>query len=246
MDKEKGCGIAALIGMTVGCLFLVGFGIFMMTVAQVPPIGFLCGGVGILGLAGCIALWIVMIRQSKQDDLPESKRQWPTGVLTDKIIYKDLYAHSKTVIVSWFVMTGILAFFAVLVICFSEQITLTSLALGVSPLVTLFLAIKAILDRNASLKYRIETDKVLSTDVKKTLDMVDALTTHLPMDIPVLYLEKHGEYQINALHIHEYYHPKELVSCIEPGEEVFVVYSLKTNELLHIYRKKYWQLKESR
>lgn len=240
-SNNKGCGIAALIGMTLGCLFLLGFGIFALLVVGEPGIAFLCGGIGLLGLIGCIALGIVMIRQNKQGVTLESKQQWDAGVLTDKIIKKDLYSHSKTVIVSWFAMSGVLAFFAIFAVCFSEEITLTTLFVGISPLATLFMGIKSILDRNNNLKYRIETDKVLSGEIKTTIDVVDAVTTHLPTKSPILYLEKHGEYRINSMHIHAYIPPEALVECIEPGEEVYVVYSVKTNDLLHIYRKKYWK-----
>ena len=89
--------------------------------------------------------------------------------------------------------------------------------------------------------YRIETDNVLGGEIKTTFDVIDAVTTHLPTKSPILYSEKHGEYKINSMHIHTYIPPEALVECIEPGEEVFVVYSVKTNDLLHTYRKKYWK-----
>ena len=245
MSNEKtnnnGCGIAALVGMTLGCLFLLGFGIFALIVVGEPAIAFLCGGIGLLGLIGCIALGVVMIRQSKQGVTSESKQKWNTGVLTDKIIKRDLYSHSKTVCASWFAMSGALAFFAIMAVCFSEEITLMTLIIGISPFATLFLGVKAIIDRNNNLKYRIETDKVLGGEIKITFDAVDAVTTHLPTKTPVLYLEKHGEYKIDSMHIHAYIPPEALVECIEPGEEVLVVYSVKSNDLLHIYRKKYWE-----
>ena len=238
--NNKGCGIAALIGMSVGCLFLVGFGIFAFIVVGEPAIAFLCGGIGILGLIGCIALGIVMIRQSKQGVTLESKQQWESGILTDKVIKKDLYSSSKTVIVSWFAMSGVLALFAILALCFMVEINLLTLILVAAPFATLVLGIKAIMDRNNNSKYRIVTDKVLGGEIKTTFDVVDAMTTHLPTRTPVLYLEKHGEYKINALHIHAHILPEALVEMIAPGEEVFVIYAAKTNELLHIYRKKYW------
>lgn len=240
-SDNTGCGIAALIGMTLGCLFLLGFGIFALVVVGEPAIAFLCGGIGLLGLIGCIALGVVMIRQNKQGVTLEHKQQWGTGVLTDKVIKRDLYSHSKTVIISWFAMSGVLAFFVIMSVCFAEEITLMTLIIGASPLATLFLGVKAIIDRNNNLKYRIETDKVLGGEIKTTFDVVDAVTTHLPTKTPVLYLEKHGEYKINSMHIHAYIPPEALVECIKPGEEVFVVYSVKTDDLLHIYRKKYWK-----
>ena len=239
--NNRGCGIASLIAMTLGCMFLLAFGILALTVIGEPAIAFMCGGIGLLGLVGCIALWIVMIRQIKQEVTLESKQQWDTGVLTDKVIKKDLYSHSKTVIIGCFAMSGVLAFFAIMALCFSEDITLIALIIGVAPLVTLSLGIKAIITRNSILEYRIETDKVLGGAIKTTFDVVDAMTTHLPTKTPVLYLEKYGEYKINSMHIHAYIPPEALVECIEPGEEVFVVYSVKTADLLHIYRKKYWE-----
>lgn len=244
-NNNKGCGIAALIGVSIGCLFLIGVGIFALIVAEEPAVTYITGGIGLLGLIGCIALGIVMIRQNKQGITTESKQWWETGILTDKVIKKDLNAHNKTLIIGYFAITGLLLFFALWVVFFSEEMTLTTVAVAVSPLLTLFLGIKAIIDRNSNLKYRIETDKVLGGEVKTTFDLVDAATTHLPTKTPVLYLEKHGEYKINVMHIHAYYPAEALVQCIDPGEELFVIYSVKTNELLHIYRKKYWELKES-
>jgi hypothetical protein len=84
--------------------------------------------------------------------------------------------------------------------------------------------------------YRVETDKVLGGEIKVTFN-----TTRMPTKTPVLYLEKHGEYEINSIHIHSYIPAEALVEMIEPGEEVFVVYSAQSNKLLHIYRKKYWR-----
>lgn len=109
------------------------------------------------------------------------------------------------------------------------------------PLATLFMGIKSVINRNRDLEYRIETDRVLGGEIKVTMDAADAMTTHLPTRTSVLYLEKYGEYQIDPMHIHAYLPPELVVKCIEPGEEVFVVYSVKTNKLLHIYRRKYWE-----
>ena len=245
MDNEKkrmGCGIAAVIAMLLGGLFLIGFGIFMLTVVGEPPIAYICGGVGLFVLIGSIASIVVMIRNSRQGVTLESKQQWQSGILTDKVIKKDLYAHSKTLVIGWFATSGVLAFFAVIVVCFSETFTEKTLLLAAAPFVTLFLGIKAVIDRNREAKYRIETDKVLGGETKVTLDVIDAVTTHIPTQTSYLYLEKHGEYKINAMHIHAHIPPKTLAEMIEPGEEIFVIYAEKTNKLLHIYRKKYWTI----
>ena len=243
MDDKKtmGCGIAALIAMTLGCLFLLGFSIFALTVAEEPAIAYLCGGVGFFGLIGCIALGVVMIRNSRQGITLESKQQWKTGILTDGVIKKDLYSQNKTMIIGWLATSGVLAFFAVMVVSFSSEMTEKAWIPVAAPFVTLFFGIKAMIDRKHNMAYRVETDKVLGGEIKVTFDVIDATTTHMPTKTPVLYLEKHGEYKINSLHIHAYIPAEALVEMIEPGEEVFVVYSVNTNKLLHIYRKKYWR-----
>lgn len=243
--SNMGCAVAAIIGMIIGCLFIICVGIFAFVIAKEPAIAYLCGGIGVLGLIGFTALGIVMIRQSKHGVTSESKRQWDSGILTDKVVKKDLYSYGKTVIIGWFAMTGVLLFFAIMALCFAEEITLTTLAVAGSPLVTLVLGTKAIIQRKQDCKYRIEEDRVVGAEVKTTFDVVDAVTTHLPTKTPVFYLEKHGEYKINAMHIHPYYPAEELVSCVNAGEEIYVVYSVKTNKLLHIYRKKYWHLEEN-
>ena len=242
-QNKAGCGIAALIAMVMGCLFLIGVGIFALTVDE-PVIAMLGIGIGALGGIFFAVIGVVMIRQRKQGITMESKQQWQSGVLTEKIIKKDLFAHSKTKIISLFAMTGILVFFAVLVVCFAEELTLTNLLVMVSPFVMLVLGVKELIQVKKGMAYRIETDRVLGGEVKTTFDVVDAVTTHLPTRTPVLYLEKHGEYKIDSMHIHAYYPAEALAACIEPGEEVYEVYSVNTNALLHIYRKKYWSVEE--
>ena len=236
--KNIGCGVAALIAMVVGCLFLIGVGIFAITVDE-PAIAMLGIGIGALGGIFFAVIGIVMIRQNKQGVTQESKRQWQSGILTDKVIKKDLLGSSKTAITGWFAMTGLLVFFALMVFFFAEKLSLTNLAVMVSPLVTLFFGVKELIRAKKGMVYRIETDRVLGGEVKTTFDVVDAVTTHIPTRTPVLYLENHGEYKINSMDIHSYYPADELAVCIEPGEEVFVIYSVN-NKILHIYRKKYW------
>ena len=239
---KRGCGIAALICMTLGCLFLLAVGFFALTIADEPAIALLSGGIGLFGFIGCIALFVVMIRQSRQGITPESQRQWASGVLTHKVIKNDVSAHRKTTITGWFVTTALLSIFSAMAIFFSEEINVLRLAVALSPLLTAYMGVKAILDRNKNSAYRIESDSVLGGEVKVTFDVIDAVTNHLPTRTPVLHLEKHGEYKIDSMHIHPHILPEALVKCIEPGEEVYVVYSAGTNNVLHIYRKKYWTL----
>lgn len=238
--NNKGCGIAALIGMLVACLLLIGGGVFVGVVIGELVIAFLCGGIGVMGFVGFGILGIVVIRQSRQGITAEDARRWESGTLTDKRIKKDIGAHRKTTIISSFAMTGVLIFFAVLALCSDDTFLPLALILAVAPFVTLIWGITELVKAKTNQGYRIVLDRVTGSEVKTTFDVVDAMTTHLPTRTPVLYLEKHGEYKINAMHIHAQYPAEALAACIEPGEEVYVVYSAKNNELLHIYRKKFW------
>lgn len=105
-----GCAIASLIGMTLGCLFMLVSGIMLLTEPGEQGMGFLGAGFGFWGLIGCIALAVVMIRQNRPGAAPENKLQWETGVLTDQVIKKDLYALRKTRIIGYFAVSVILGF----------------------------------------------------------------------------------------------------------------------------------------
>lgn len=235
--KKDYSGMIALIAMTLVGLLLLVFGFLELTAMEEPAMGVLSCGIGFLVLILCIAVVIMMIRQRKQGITPESKLRWESGVLTDKVIKKDLYAHRKTVTVGYFVLTGVLAFIAVLFAFFTEEISTETLLFAVLSFVTLFKGIQTLVNRNKDLKYRVESDKVLGGEVKFSSNR----TTHAPDRTAVLNLEKYGEYMIDPMQIHAYYPPEALAKMIEPGEEVFVVYSVKTNKLLHIYLKRFWE-----
>lgn len=182
--------------------------------------------------------------QWKKGISAESRRVWPSGVLTDKIIKKDIQAHFKTRIVGCFTAAALLGIIAVLVAIFSNEIDIVTLIIIAAPIVMLVIAVKDIIFVKRLSAYRIETDRLVDAKVETTFDVVDAVTDHLPTKTPTLYFEKHGKYMIDSMHIHPYYFPEEIVSCIDIGEEVFIVYHSDSDTLLHIYRKKHWTLEE--
>lgn len=201
-------------------------------------LGFICEAL-FLGI-GVLLPYI----QWKKRITPESTRVWQSGILTDRIIKKDIRAHKKTKVISWFAATGLLLLFSAPIVTLSEEFDLNTLFMAVIPLVTLALAIKEILCMNRELSYRIEDDCVVGSKVKTTFDVIDAATDHLPTETPTMYFKKHGEYAVDSMHIHAYYMPQEIISLFEEGEEVFIVYSNRNNKILHIYRKKYWTLEQ--
>ena len=182
--------------------------------------------------------------QWKKGITAESTRVWQSGVLTDRIIKKDIRAHKKTRVIGWFVATGLLLLLAAPIVTLSEEFDLGTLFMAVIPFVTLAFAIKELWSMNRELSYRIVDDCVVDSQVKKTFDVIDAATNHLLTETPTLYFKKHGEYPVDSMHIHAYYMPEEIISLFEKDEEVFIVYSNRTNKILHIYRKKYWTLEK--
>lgn len=112
------------------------------------------------------------------------------------------------------------------------------------PFVTLFFAIKEVINMKKNRTCHIEEDRVVGSEIKTTYDVADAVTNHMPTKTPTLYFEKYGEYPVNSMHIHSYYFPEEIINEIENGEEVYIVFSKDKDKILHIYRKKFWKLEQ--
>ena len=250
-DRQKsadGCVWFMLGGFIIAGLFLIIVGIILYPANR----GTIDGSLAIVSIVSgifCEAFFLgigVLLPyiQWKKGISAERNRVWESGILTDKIIKKDIRAHRKTRVIGWFVATGLLLLLAAAIVFLSEEFDLGTLFMAVSPLVTLAFAIRALLSMNRELSYRVEADCVVGSQVKTTYDVIDAATNHLPTETPTLYFKKHGEYPVDSMHVHAYYTPEEILSLFEKNEEVFIVYSNRNNKILHIYRKKFWTLEQ--
>ena len=248
LKRAGGCVWFLLGGFIIAGLFLIIAGSIIYAANRGTTdgsIAIMCIVLGVICEAVFLGIGVLLpYIQWKKGITAESTRVWQSGILTDRIIKKDIRAHKKTKVISWFAATGLLLLFSAPIVTLSEEFDLNTLFMAVIPLVTLVLAIKGILCMNRELSYRIEDDCVVGSKVKTTFDVIDAATDHLPTETPTMYFKKHGEYPVDSMHIHAYYMPQEIISLFEEGEEVFIVYSNRNNKILHIYRKKYWTLED--
>ena len=142
------------------------------------------------------------------------------------------------------IVGGVVALIVILIGILSEEKDFNFLLVAIIPFVTLFFAIKEVINMKKNRAYRIEEDRVVGSEIKTTYDVVDAVTNHMPTKTPALYFDKYGEYPVNSMHIHPYYSPQEIVNEIENGEKVYIVFSKDKDKILHIYRKKFWKLEQ--
>lgn len=198
-------------------------------------------GIGLVCFIFFGGVMLLPIIQRKKGINRDDLRIWKSGVLTDKTIKKDIRVHIQSNTIGMFVCSIVLAVIVAPVVVYSE-FSLGVLITALTPILLLGLGIKGLIKQKRPVRYRIEEDKVIGGYVKETFDIIDATTNHLPTKTPVLVFEKHGEYAIDCQQIHRYYFPEELVTIIEPGEEVYIIYAQKKNKILYIYRKKYWKL----
>lgn len=249
LKRAGGCVWFLFGGFVIAGLFLIIAGSIIYAANRGTTDGSIAIICIVLGVICELFFWGICVLlpyiQWKKGITAESTRVWQCGVLTDRIIKKDIRAHKKTRVIGWFVATGLLLLLAAPIVTLSEEFDFGTLFMAVIPFVTLALAIKELLCMNRELAYRIEEDCVVESQVKTTFDVIDAATNHLPTETPTLYFKKHGEYAVDSMHIHAYYMPEEIISLLEKDEEVFIVYSNRTNKILHIYRKKYWTLEQS-
>ena len=170
------------------------------------------------------------------------RRQWPTGELTEAVIKK---AVQTDLIPSAIVYTVAAVLFCVVVIPVFMTATTLDLRSGALLVGMAFCAVMAyqrwsnILTRR---EFRIEEDRILSKRIEADIQKKDARQSDLSTRVPILEMEKHGPYQIDAEQIHSYYIPLQLYHEFQEQEEVYMVYDKKTNKLLRLYRKKYWTL----
>lgn len=176
----------------------------------------------------------------------EIRRQWPSGVLTEEVIRKDT---QDGTLVSAIVFT-----LAVVAICFvlapmvteKSTIDLRMAALLVCGVILLWQAYKGWRAVLVKTQFDIREDRLISKRVETDTRSDEARKSDMSTRIPIFEFQKHGVYRVEAAHIHEYYIPLELVHDFAEEEEVYMVYDKKTNKLLHIYRKKYWTLEETK
>lgn len=246
MKRAGGCVWFLLGGFIIAGLFMIIAGSIIYASNRGTTdgtIAIICIVMGVICELFFLGIGVILpYIQWRKGITAESNRVWQSGILTDKIIKKDLRAHKKSRVIGLFVATVLLFLLAAPVVTLSEEIDTGVLIMAVVPFLALFFAIKELIGMNQELSYSIDEDRVVGAQVKTTFDIIDAATDHLPTETPTLFFEKYGEYPVDSMHIHAYYMPEEIISSIETGEEVFMVYSNRNNKLLHIYRKKYWTL----
>ena len=168
----------------------------------------------------------------------EKKPQWPSGVLTHGVIEKDVKNSTLVQAVALSVGAVLLAVVAWPSLMASSDMDLRTIAFLAGIVILGALAAKAWMKATAKLDYRIEEDKILSKEMKEIYEDRDAELTGMSTRVPVLQLEKHGTYTINADQIHDYYIPLQIIHDFQEQEEVYMVYDKKSGKLLRIYRKK--------
>lgn len=172
------------------------------------------------------------------------RRAWPTGVLTEAVIMKDVKRGGLPQALLYSVAAVVLGAAAWPVLTTSSDMDLKTIALLVGTGILVVLAVREWMGVTAKVEYRIEEDRIVSKEMQITYEDKDAELTNMATRVPVLQLEKHGSYRIDAAHMHSGYREYELFHLLDEGEEVYIVYSQKTGKLLYIYRKKYWSLPE--
>ncbi|MBR3868206.1 MAG: hypothetical protein IKM66_02725 [Clostridia bacterium] len=226
--------------MVLGSL-VVFAGCIIVYLATYDTIYIMMSAIGFVCFAFFGTVMLLPIIQRKKGINREDFRVWQSGVLTNKTIKKDIRVHIQSNTIGMFVGSIVLAVIVAPVVVYSE-FSLGVLITALTPILLFGLGIKGLIKQKRPIRYRIEEDKVIGGYVKETFDIIDATTNHLPTKTPVFVFERHGEYSIDCAQIHRYYFPEELVTIIEPGEEVYIIYSNKKNKILYIYRKKYWKL----
>ena len=168
--------------------------------------------------------------------------QWPSGVLTDDVIVKDVKRGALPLAILYSVSAVVLGLTSWKTISVATDINLKVAALLIGIGILVFFAYRQWRKATAKLSYRIEEDTILRKEIQKIYEDKDAERIDMPTRIPVLELEKHGPYRIEEDKIHSGYRSYEIFHQLEEGEGLYMIYSNHTNNLLRIYRKKYWTL----
>ena len=173
----------------------------------------------------------------------QKQPQWPTGVLTPKVVEKDIRKNSwlSTLVLS--VAAAVLCVIA-WPMMMTPDVTPKIVAVCASAVVLLFLAGRAWYRMLRTEHYQIEEDRIVTKQMVSTYDDKDAERLDLPTRTPMLELEKHGSYRIDPAHIHNGYNAYQLYHLLEEGEPVYAVYSKERNTLVRIYLAKYWTVEE--
>ena len=167
---------------------------------------------------------------------------WPSGVLTDGIIEKDIRNSSFVKALALTVGAILLAVMAWPSLMATSDMDLKTISLLAGVAILAIMAGKSWMAATAKLEYRIEEDKITSKEMKEIYEDKDAELTGMSTRVPVLNLEKHGPYRLNADQCNRAYREYELYHELKEGEDLYIVYSKRTDNLLYIYRQKYWKL----
>lgn len=168
--------------------------------------------------------------------------EWPTGVLTNEVITKDIKHGALPLAVLYSVAAIVLGFTSWSTISVATDIDLKVAALLIGIGILIFFAYRQWQRTLTKLDYRIEEDKILSKQMQTIYEDKDAELTGMVTRIAVLELEKHGAYRVEEDKIHSGYRAYEIFHMLEEGETLYMIYSNHTNKLLRIYRQKYWSL----
>lgn len=172
----------------------------------------------------------------------EQQRQWPSGVLNEATIAKDLKRGTLPKAIALSVAAVGLALVAWPALMAATDFDLKTIAFLVGTGILVMLAYRQWSGALTKLDYRIEEDRILSKQMQIIYEDRDAELTRMETRVPMLELEKHGAYRIKADHIHGDYREYELYHMLEEGEGLYLVYQKNSDKLLHIYRQKYWTM----
>ena len=171
-----------------------------------------------------------------------SRPEWPSGVLTNEVITKDMKRSALPLAILYSVAAVVLGITSWPTISVATDITLKVAALLIGIGILIFFAYRQWQRALSKLDYRIVEDRIVSKQIQTIYEDRDAELTDMATRVPVLELEKHGTYRVDESQIHSDYRAYEIFHMLEEGEGVYMVYSTRNDKLLRIYRKKYWTL----
>lgn len=128
IDRLKGvsgCVWFLFAGFIIVGLFLIIAGSIVYALYQGTEEGgvaILCIGAGVICEVLFLSIGIIIpFIQWKKGITAESTRVWKSGVLTSKIIIGDVFAHTKSKVISLFVATGVVALIIISIGILSEE-----------------------------------------------------------------------------------------------------------------------------
>ena len=180
-----------------------------------------------------------------RNDKKEERRQWPTGVLTDEVIKKDVQTRLLPGAIGFTVAAVLFAVGLVPSMMATSQVNIQIVALLLGLGYCGFMAYRSWTVVLSQLTFEIRQDTVVGKRIVADTDKKNARESDLSTRIPILELEQYGDYKIDAEQIHNYYIPLQLVHDFQEGEVLYLVFDKKTKKLLRLYRGKYWTLPEA-